>query len=201
MKGEALPKGLYSELTYNCYFFTANSGVLSRFAYYPLGMLPGLEQICKILDETRMFLADTDIIPFIPGMLNQNLIVINFNDNEIINDYIIEKVNQDEKEFESLKWIVICNSNNSHFDACGFRDKDGIIYTCFNKEHPFIRTILKSKETKGKIDWSLINKFSEPKINYNNYTLVQLKKFIEEKGLKIKNTMNKMEIVKLLDNN
>jgi hypothetical protein len=201
MRGETLPKGLYSELPYNCYFFTANSGVLSRFAYYPLGMLPGLDHICKILNETRMFLADTDIIPFIPGILNHNLIVINFNDNEIINDYIIEQVNQEDKDFENLTWIVICNSNNSHFDACGYKDKDGGIETFFTKDHPFIRTILKSKETKGKIDWRLIDKFSEPKINYNIYSVIQLKKMAEEKGFKIKNTMLKNEIVKLLENN
>jgi hypothetical protein len=201
IKGESLPKGLYSQLPYNCYFFTANSGVLTRFAYYPLGMLPGLEQICQILNETRMFLADTDIIPFIPGMFNQNLIVINFNDNEIINDYIIEKVNQTEEEFENLKWIVICNSNNSHFDSCGFKDKDGQVYTCFTKDHPFIKAILKSKESKGKIDWSLIDKFSETKLNYNIYSVTQLKKIAEEKGIKLKNNMLKTDIIKLLQDN
>lgn len=201
LKGDPLPKGLYSELPYNCYFFTANSGILSRFAYYPLGMLPGLEQICKILDTTQMFLADTDIIPFIPGMFNHNLIVINFDNNEIINDYIIEKISQNDEEFENLKWVVICNSNNSHFDSCGYRDKDNQIYTCFTKDHPFIKTILKSKETKGKIDWSLIDKFSEPKINYSIHSVIQLKKIAEEKGFKIKNTMLKNDIIKLLEDN
>lgn len=201
MKGQTLPKGLYSELPYNCYFFTANSGVLSRFAYYPLGILPGLDQICKILDTTYMFLADTDIIPFIPGMLNHNLIVINFNENEIISDYIIEKVTQSDKDFDNLLWIVICNSNNAHFDSCGYREKDGTIVTCFTKDHPFIQTILKSKETKGKIDWCLIDKFSEPKINYNIFTVTQLKKMADEKGLKIKNSMNKLDIINLLKNN
>ena len=213
LKGTPLPKGLYPDLPYNCYFFTANSGVLSRFAYYPLGMLPGLEQICRILDETRMFLGDTDIIPFIPGMLDVNVIVINFNDNEIINDYITE-ISSVKGTFEDIsvkgtfedisdnsKWIVICNSNNSHFDACGYKDKDTKIYTLFNKDHPFIKTILKSKDTKGKIDWSLIDKFSEPKVNYSIYSVVQLKKMAEEKGLKIKNSMLKNDIIKLLEDN
>lgn len=192
MKSLPLPKGLFSELPYNCYFFTANSGVLSRFAYYPLGMLPGIEQICHILQETRLFLGDTDIIPFIPGMLDINIIVINFEKNEIINEYCSENLEND-------KWIVITNIDNRHFESCGFKDKDGKIYTLFQKDHPFIQTILKAKQAKGKIDWSCIDKFSAPKINYNNYSVVQLKKIAEEKNIKLKPNILKGDLIKILE--
>ena len=193
MKGNPLPKGLFSELPYNCYFFTANSGVLSRFAYYPLGMLPGIEQICKILQETRLFLGDTDIIPFIPGMLDLNLIVIDFEKNEIINEYSSEKSDSD-------KWILITNIDNRHFESCGFKDKDGKIYTLFQKDHPFIQTVLKAKQHKGKIDWNYIDKFFAPKVNYNNYSVANLKKMAEEKGIKVKPNILKGDLVKVLEN-
>jgi hypothetical protein len=183
---------LFSELPYNCYFFTANSGALSRFAYYPLGMLPGIEQICQILQETRLFLGDTDIIPFIPGMLDLNLIVIDFEKNEIINEYCSENLEND-------KWIIITNIDNRHFESCGFKDKDGKIYTLFQKDHPFIQTIIKAKQFKGKIDWSYIDKFSAPKINYNNYNVIQLKKMAQEKGVKFKPNILKGDLIKLLE--
>jgi len=143
---QPLPEGMYSKLPWNCYFFTANSGVLTRFAYYKEGLIPKLEELNEILANFREFLGDSDIIPFIPGMLNLNVIVIDFYRNQLINEYSSE-------ETKDNPWIVICNSNNAHFDACAIELDEDTIQTLFSREHPFIQCILRSKENKGKIIW------------------------------------------------
>lgn len=147
LKEETLPEGMYSELPYNCYFFTSNPGMLNRFAFYEEGLVANLSQLEFILDRTRIHLGDGDIIPFIPGMFGINLIIINFEENNLINEYSSNKVDQ---------WIVIANTRNVHFDACGLITKENKIQTLFDVSHPLIQTLLKSKETQGKINWNLM---------------------------------------------
>jgi len=142
------PKGMYNDIPFNAYFFTANPGMLDRFTYYTERLIPRLEDMERILDDTRLFLGDMDIVPFIPGMFELNIIVINFENNQLINEYSYEETQQD-------PWIVISNNGN-HYDSCGII-RNELIQTIFTIEDPFISTILKSKESQGKIDWSLLN--------------------------------------------
>jgi hypothetical protein len=60
--------------------------------------------------------------------------------------------------------------------------------------------VLKAKQHKGKIDWNYIDKFFAPKVNYNNYSVVNLKKMAEEKGIKVKPNILKGDLVKILEN-
>lgn len=206
LRGIPLPKGMYADLPFNCYFFTANPGVLDRFAYYPERLIPRLEDIDLILDNTRVHLGDMDIIPFIPGVFNLNILIINFEENQLINEY-------SHKLIQSEPWIVIAHVNNNHYDPCGFKVPEGI-QTIFAANDPFILTILKSKETKGKIDWALLDKKEElvveiiPKDSlpsnvgpdYKSMTTEQLKKIAIEKGIRILTSYRKPQIIEILKN-
>lgn len=198
LKGEELPKGLYHELPWNCYFFTANPGVLTRFAYYSEKLIPGLQDLESILDNTRKFLGDSDIVPYIPAMLELNILVINFNENTLINEYSSE-------ETQNEPWIVISNNNNAHYYSCGYRDEEGDIMTLFKKEDLFIQRILHSKQNQGKIDWtkSLDFKIEEvfPKSseNLSSKTIAQLKEIAGKRGIKIPSSAKKSDILKLLE--
>jgi hypothetical protein len=216
LKDEPLPKGLYHELPWNCYFFTANSGVLTRFAYYPEKLIPGLQDLESILDNTRKFLGDVDIVPYIPAMLELNILVINFNENQFVNEYSSE-------ETQNEPWIVISNNNNAHYYSCGYRDEEDEIMTLFKKEDPFIQRILMSKESQGKIDWNKkikeiipspeevqivveeevkVSKTLElPKVSENltSKTVSQLKEIASKQGIKIPSSAKKADILKLLE--
>jgi hypothetical protein len=189
LKKESLPKGLYSELPYNCYFFTAYQGALNRFAYYQSNMIPGLEQLCAMLNNNRVFLGDGDIIPFIPSILCINIIVIDFESNQIISDYCTEGS-------ENNCWIVINNINNTHFESCGYKQNKDIC-TLFRKESPFIQTILKSKDTKGKINWTIIDELAK-KTEYEAMSLIELKIITEKKNLYVKHGIRKNDLIKQL---
>ena len=197
LKGEELPKGLYHFLPYNCYFFTANSGVLTRFAYYPEKLIPGLEDLEEILNNTRKFLGDMDIVPYIPGMLDLNIIVINFTENQLVTEYSSE-------ETQNHPWVVIINNNNAHYDACGYTDEDEKLITLFNKEDDFIYKILSSKENQGKIDWNKEKSKEKEisyKVSYETMTVSQLKEVALQKNIKITTTMKKGDIIKKLKEN
>jgi hypothetical protein len=189
LKKEPLPKGLYSELPYNCYFFTAYHGALYRFAYYQSNMIPGIEQLCTMLNNTRVFLGDGDIIPFIPSALLVNIIIIDFESSQLLSDYCTEGS-------ENNYWIVINNVKNRHFESCGYK-QDDVIYTIFKKESPFIQTILKSKDNKGKINWSNIDELTK-KLDYEAKSLIELKIIAEKKNLYVKHGIRKNEVIKLL---
>jgi hypothetical protein len=214
LKGEELPEGMYSELPYNCYFFTANSGVLSRFEYYPERLIPRLEDIEHILSNTRAFLGDADIIPFVPAMYGINILTIDFRNNILINEYTLEYEND-------RPWIVIANNNNTHFDACGMYNEDGRIETIFRKMDPFIQMILDSKKYQGKIFWENLDKKPEPiilktvtpllirtvetvaetpKIPLKNMTIVELKKFATDRSIKIPSGLKKSEMIEYIEN-
>ena len=189
LKKEPLPKGMYSELPYNCYFFTAYHGALNRFAYYQMNMIPGLEKLCTMLNNTRVFLGDGDIIPFIPSILSINIIVIDFESNQLISDYCTDGS-------ENNYWIVINNVQNRHFESCGYKH-DGKIYTLFKKESPFIQTILKSKDTKGKINWNLVDELSK-KMDYEAKSLIELKIIADKRNLYVKHGLRKNDLIQLL---
>jgi len=214
LKDEPLPKGLYHELPYNCYFFTANPGVLTRFAYYPEKLIPGLQDLESILDNTRRFLGDVDIVPYIPAMLELNILVINFHENQLLTEYSSE-------ETQNEPWIVISNNNNEHYYSCGYRDEEGDIMTLFNKEDLFIQRILISKESQGKIDWNkeiipktekVQNVIEETEVkdsktlevpksseNLTSKTISQLKDIASKRGIKIPSSAKKADILKLLE--
>jgi hypothetical protein len=212
LKEEELPKGLYHELPWNCYFFTANPGVLTRFAYYPEKLIPGLKDLESILDNTRRFLGDMDIVPYIPAMLELNILVIDFHKNTLINEYSSD-------ETQNEPWVVISNNNNAHYYSCGYRDEEGDITTLFKKEDQFIQRILISKQNQGSIDW---NKENEPKVSVQLFikipefveesedqkefseslvskTISQLKEIASKRGIKIPSSAKKADIVKLLE--
>ena len=146
LKGEPLPKSEYSELPYNCYFFTANSGCLYRFANYHENLIPGFNQIVKILSNFRLFLGDEDILPFIPSIFEINILVVNFEENQILQEYVNDS---------NTPWIVISNTQNVHFEACGL-EINGKYQTLFEPNHNFIQFLLNSKQNKGIIDWKKI---------------------------------------------
>jgi len=144
-----------------------------------------------------------DIVPFIPSIFELNIIVINFDENQLINEYSYEDTQDD-------PWVVIAHSG-SHYDSCGLKRKveeSELIQTIFTIEDPFIQSILKSKDTKGKIDWSLMNKKEEIKllpptpkrvdIPYEKMTVDELKKIAFERKIRITTTMRKQDIINLL---
>jgi hypothetical protein len=228
LKGDELPKGLYSELPWNAYFFTANAGVLTRFAYYSERLIPGLEDLERILDNTRSFLGDMDIVPFIPSMIELNILVIDFNENQLVNEYLVDSSTE---ETQNESWVVISNNNNAHYYSCGYKDEEGQIITMFNKSDLFIQRILASKEHQGKIDWkkeieTIVSKSEIPEIpnikipeeiqetsvaenlqenllknlqgNISSKTIPQLKEIALQRGIKIPSSAKKSDILKLL---
>jgi hypothetical protein len=210
LKGDELPKGLYSELPWNAYFFTANAGVLTRFAYYPDRLIPGLEDLERILNNTRSFLGDMDIVPFIPSMIELNILVINFDENQLVNEYLVDS---SVEEVEDESWVVISNNNNSHYYSCGYKDEEGQIITMFNKSDLFIQRILASKEHQGRIDWNReieipevsSIEIQEPETvvsnlqeNLSSKTIPQLKEIASKRGIKIPSSAKKADILKLL---
>jgi len=203
LRDKPMPKGMYSDVPYNAYFFTANPGMLDRFAYYPERLIPRLEDMERIVDNPMMFLGDMDIVPFIPSIFELNIIVINFDQNQLINEYSYDDTQDD-------PWVVIAHSAN-HYDSCGLKKKVEdleLIQTVFTIEDPFIQTIFKSKDTKGKINWELMDKKEEIKIlpaspkrvdvHYEKLTVDQLKKIAFERKIRITTTMKKQDIINLL---
>jgi hypothetical protein len=133
-----IPKGKYFYLPYNCYYFTINKGAnLMRFED---SNGASFERITEIINGKR-FLSDNDVIPMIPELFKINIIIINTSERQIINHYGYE---------EAKKYILINNSDNTHFDAICLKNEDSL-YTLFEAEDPFILEILSSKENKGKL--------------------------------------------------
>jgi hypothetical protein len=203
LRDKPTPKGMYWDVPFNAYFFTANPGMLDRFAYYPERLIPRLEDMERIVDNPMLFLGDMDIVPFIPSIFELNIIVIDFYKNQLINEYSYKDTQDD-------PWVVISHSGN-HYDSCGFKKKvedSDLIQTVFTIEDPFIQVILKSKENKGKIDWSLMDKKEEIKllpptpkridIPYEKKTVDELKKIAFERNIRITTTMKKQDIINLL---
>ena len=150
-----------------------------------------------------------DIVPYIPAMLELNIMVINFNENQLVTEYSSE-------ETQNEPWIVISNNNNAHYYSCGYRDEEGDIMTLFKKEDIFIQRILNSKDSQGKIDWNkeIIPKPEEVQIivevsktlellktseKLTSKTVSQLKEIASKRGIKILSSAKKADILKLLE--
>jgi hypothetical protein len=137
LEEKEVPEGLYHDLPFNCRLFTyCNGQNLIRFAY-EYNKLEEMLYLRGIPDffRSREFIGDSDVLSYIPDIMQINIIIIDFDDNNVIHIYETDK---------SENYIIINNIRNVHFETIGLKVNEKV-YTIFDKEDDFIQDIIKSR--------------------------------------------------------